>query len=96
MAPEERYQVRLDVYGVLATVERPVGDGADDRVRCFLDYGSYDGQIGRNGKKFYCTFNYFQLIGITFKFRLRITHQKILMAFNLGVAIYIVGKLISW
>ena len=76
-------------------VERPVGDGADDRVRCFIDYRSYDLQIGRNGKKFDSTFNHFQLIGFTFKFGLRITHQKILMAFNFGVTIHIVGKLIS-
>ena len=96
MVPKERYQLRWDVYGALAAVERPVGDGADDRVQCFLDYGSYDLQIRRNGKKFYCTFNHFQLVGFTFKFGLRIiTHQKILMAFNFGVAIYIVGKLIS-
>ena len=83
-----------DVYGALAAVERLVGDGADDRVRCFLDYGSYDLQIGCNGNKFYCTFNHFQLVGFTFKFGLRITHLIILMAFNFGVAIYIVGKLI--
>ena len=85
----------LDVYGALAAVERPAGEGADDRDRCFVDYRSYDLQIRRNGKKFYCTFNYFQLVGFTFKFGLRITHQIILMAFNFGVAIYIVGKLIS-
>ena len=84
-----------DVYGALAAIEPPVKDGADDRVRCFLDYGSYDHQIGRNGKKFYCTFNHFQLVGFTFKFGLRITHQNILMSFKFGVAIYIVGKLIS-
>ena len=95
MVPKERYQLRWDVYGALAAVERPVGDGADDRVRFFLDYGSYDLQIRRKGMKFYCTFKHFQLVGFTFKFELRITHQKILMAFNFGVAIYIVGKLIS-
>ena len=83
------------MYGVLEAVERPVGDGADDRVQCILNYGSYDLQIRRNGKKFYCIFNHFQLVVFTFKFRLRITHQKILMAFNFGMAIYIVGKLIS-
>ena len=83
------------MYGALAAVERPVGNGADDRVRCFLDYRSYDLQIRRNGKKFYCTFNHFQLVGFTFKFGLRITHQIILMAVNFGVAIYIVCKLIS-
>ena len=94
MVPEERYQVRRDVYGALAAFERPVGYCADDRVRCFLDYGSYDGQIGRSGMKFNCTFNHFQLVGFTFMYKLRITHQKILMAFNFGVAIYIVGKLI--
>ena len=79
----------------LSAVERPVGDGADNRVRCFLDYGSYDFQIGRNGKKFYCTFNHFKLVGFTFKFRLRITHQKIFKPPNFGVAIYIVSKLIT-
>ena len=83
------------MYGINAAVERLVGDGADDRVRCFLDNGSYYLQIRRNGKKFYCTFNHFQLVGFTFKFGLRITHQNILMAFNFGVAIYVVGKLIS-
>ena len=92
---EERYKVRREVYGAMAAVERPVGDGADYRVWCFLDYGSYDVQIRRNVKTIYCTFNYFQLVGLTLKFRLRITHQKIFMAFNFGVAIYIVGKLIS-
>ena len=95
VAPEKRDQVRWNVYGAVAAVSRPVGDGADNRVRCYLDYGSYDFQIGRNGKKFYSTFNYFQLVGCTFKFRLRITHQKILMSPNFGVAIYIVGTLIS-
>ena len=79
-----------DVYGAMAAVERPVGDGADDRLRCFLDHGFYDLQIRRNGKKFYCTFIHFQLVGFTFKFGFRITHQIILMAFNFGVAIYIV------
>ena len=95
MAPEERYQVRWDVYGAMAAVERPVGDGADDRVRCLLDYGSYDLQIGRNGNKFYCTFNHIQLVKFTYKFGLRITYQKILITFNFGIAIYIVAKLIS-
>ena len=92
---EKKYQVRWNVYGALAAVERPVGDGADDRVWCFLDYGSYEVQIRRNGKKFYYTFNHFLLVKFTFKFGLRITHQNILMAFNFGVAIYIVGKLLS-
>ena len=62
--PEERYQVRWDVYCVLAAVERPVGDGADDRVRWFLDYGFYDDQIGCNGKNLIVrltTFNLFDL-----------------------------------
>ena len=56
------------MYGALAAVELPVGDDADDRVWCFLDYGSYDLQIWRKGKKFYCTFNNLQLLGFTFKF----------------------------
>ena len=95
MVNKEKYPLRWDAYGALAVVERPVGDGADDGVRCFLDYGSYDLQVGRNNKKFYCTFNHFTLVGFTFKFGLQITHQNILMAFNFGVAIYIIGKLIS-
>ena len=95
MAPEQRYQVRWDVYGALAAVYRPCGDGANNRVRCFLDYGSYDFHIGRNGKKFDFTLNRFQLVGCTFKFRLRIIHQKTLMPPNVGIAIYVVGKLIS-
>ena len=86
--------MRWDVYGALAAVERPVGNGADDRVRCFLDYGSYNFKIRRNGK-IYCTFNHIQLFGFTFKFGLRITNQNILMSFNFGLAIYIVGKLLS-
>ena len=61
MPPEKRDQVRWNVYCALAAVERPVGDGADNRVKCFHDYGLYDVKIGRNGKKFYCTFNYVQL-----------------------------------
>ena len=77
MVVEERYQMQWDVYGTLTAVELPVGDGAGDWVWCFLEYGSYDVQIGRKGKKFYCMFNYFQLVGFTFKFRLQITHQKI-------------------
>ena len=59
MVPKERYQVRWDVYNALAAVERPIGAGADNRVLCFLDYGSYDVRILRNEKKFYCTFNYY-------------------------------------
>ena len=95
MMPKERYQLRWYVYSALAAVERPVGDGAEYCVRSFLDYCSYDLQIRRNGKKFYYTFNHFQLVGFTFKFGSRITDQKILMAFNCSVAIYIVGQLIS-
>ena len=84
-----------DVYGTLAAVEPPVGEGADDRVRCVCDYGFYDLQIWRNRKKYYYTCNYFQLVTFTFKFGLQSTHQKILLAFNFGVAIYLVGKLLS-
>ena len=86
--------MRWYVYGALAAVECSGEDGANDRVWCFLVYSSYDVQIGRNQKKHYCMFKVFQLAGFTFKFRLRITYQKIIMAFNFGVAIYIVGKLI--
>ena len=60
-----------------------------------LEYGSKNFKIWRTGKKFYCTFNHFQLVEFTFKFGLRIIHQNILMAFNFGVAIYIVGKQLS-
>ena len=49
---------------------------------------------GAMEKQFYCTFNHFQLVGFTFKVKFRIIHQKIVLAFNFGVAIYIVGKLI--
>ena len=59
MVSENRNQVQLDVYGALASVDRLVGDGADYRVRCYFDYGSYDYQIGSNGKKFNCKFNCF-------------------------------------
>ena len=74
MSLKERYQVWLHVNGALAAVESLVGDGGDDLFRRFFDYGSYDVQIGCNGNKFYITFNYFKLIGFTFKFRLCITH----------------------
>ena len=67
---KESYQMWWDVYGALAAVERPVRDGADDCVRCYFDYGSYDFQIRRNGKKFYFTFNHFQIVGFTFMFKL--------------------------
>ena len=83
------------MYGALAAVERPVGDSTDERLLCFLDYNFYDVRIGRNGTEFNCTFYHFQLVVFTFKFRLRITYQKILMTPNCGVAIYIVCKLIS-
>ena len=86
--------MRWVVHGALAAVERRVKDGADNRVWSFLNYVSYDFQIGRNGKKFFCTFNYFQLVGFTLKFGLLITDQKILTPPYFGVAIYIVGKLI--
>ena len=74
MSLHERDQVWWDVNGALAAVELRVGDGGSDLFRCCYDYGSYDVQIGCNGKKFYVTFNYFKLIGFTFKFRLCITH----------------------
>ena len=64
VAFEKRYQVRWDVYGAVAAVERPVGDGADNRVRCFLDYGSYDFQIGCNGKKFIVRLTTFNLLDV--------------------------------
>ena len=62
------------MYGALAAVKSPLGDGPDVSVRCFLDYGVFDVEIWRNGKKFYCTFNYSQLVKFPFKFGLRITH----------------------
>ena len=46
-------------------------------------------------KRNFIMFNYFQIVKFTSKFRLRITYQKILMAFNFGVTIYIVCKLLS-
>ena len=74
MSLKKRNQVWWDVNGALAVVERRVGDGGDDLFRSFFAYGSYDLQIWCNGKKFFVTFNYFKLIGFTFKFRLCITH----------------------
>ena len=74
---QEWYQVRWNVYGTLAGVERTIGDGIDDRVWYFLEYGFYNVQIRRNGQKFYYTFDQFQLVGYTFKFELRITAQNI-------------------
>ena len=91
---KERYQVLWNVYGALAAVERYDKDGADYRDLWFLDYKSYDVQIRRDKVKFYYKFNTVQHVRFTFKIGLRITHQNILMAFNLGVAIYIVGKLL--
>ena len=93
IVPEKRYQVRLDVYGALAAVDRPVRDGADKRIWYYFDYNLYDVQGRRT--IFFWTFKYFKLVGFTFNFGLQITHQKILMLLNFGVAIYIVGKLIS-
>ena len=74
MSLKKRNQVLWDVNGALAAVELRVEDGGDDLFRSFFDYGSYDLQIGCNGKKVYVTFNYFKLIGFTFKFRLCITY----------------------
>ena len=74
MSLKERYQVLWDVNGALAAVERRVGDNGNDLFLRVFDYGSYDVQIGCNGKKFYVTFNYVNLIGCTFKYRLCITH----------------------
>ena len=56
--------MRWDVYGALAAVKRPVEDGIDDRVRCFLNYGSYDLQIRRNGKKFTVRLTTFNLLDL--------------------------------
>ena len=36
IVPKETYQFRWDVYGALAAVERPVGDGADTTFGAFL------------------------------------------------------------
>ena len=48
MVPKKRYKVQWNVYGALAAVERPVGDNADNRIWCYLNYGSYDVLIRRN------------------------------------------------
>ena len=34
--------MRWDGHGAMASVDRRVGDGLDDRVRCLLDYSSGD------------------------------------------------------
>ena len=72
----------------------PRGNIGDDLSWSFFDYGSYNIQIECNGKKFYVTLKYFKLIGFTFKFRLCITYLIKLMPPNLGVALYIIGKLL--
>ena len=96
MSLKTRYQVWWVVNSAqAAAVERRVEDGGEDLFQGFFDYGSYDLQIGCNGIKFYVTFNYFKLIGFTFKFWLCITHSIILMPPHLGVALYILGKLHS-
>ena len=74
MVPEERLQVRRDGYSALACVERRVGDGADDRVQCLLEYGSGDNGIWGDGKKLNCAFNYFPLVRFSLKLGLRISH----------------------
>ena len=81
MALEEKFLERWDVYGVLAAVERHVGNGADDRIQCLYDYVDYDGKIGRNGKYLIISLTSFSLLVLRL-FRLRIIFQKILMAFN--------------
>ena len=88
------YQVRWNVYGHLEALERLDWSVTNDCVWCFPDYLFYDVQIGSNTIKFYCTFNHFQLVTFTFKFGLQISYQKIIMALNFCVAIYLVGKLI--
>ena len=42
MVPKESYQFRCDVNSALAVVERPVVNGADNCVLCYVDYGSYN------------------------------------------------------
>ena len=64
MVPEERNQVRCNVYGAFAEVERLVGDSADDRVWCFLDYGSLDVQISRNNKIVFIRLTTFMLLDL--------------------------------
>ena len=78
----------------MAGIKRPGKYDGGNRVQCFLDYNSDDVRLGGYKNKFYCTFNYIKLVKFTFKFGLQITHQKMLMAFNFVVAIYIVNKLL--
>ena len=42
IVPKKRYQVRWDVYGALAGVERRVGNGGNYFLRCFKKYGFCD------------------------------------------------------
>ena len=48
MVPDDKYQMRCNVYGALEAIKRPVRDGADDRVRWYLDYSFYYVYIGPN------------------------------------------------
>ena len=60
----KRYEVRWDVFGALAAVERLVKDSADNCVRCFFDYVFYDVQIRRNGKIFIVRLITFNLLDV--------------------------------
>ena len=64
MVTEKRYQVWWNVYCAQAAVKRRVGDGADDRVSCSLDYGSNDVQIRCKGKTFIIRLTTFNLLDL--------------------------------
>ena len=64
MAPEKRYQVRWDVYGALAAVKRPVGDGADNRVRCFLITVFTTSKSGATERNFIVRLTTFNLLDV--------------------------------
>ena len=55
--PEVILQVRWDRNCVLAGFKHRVENGADDRVRCLLEYGSGNPRIGCDGEKFNRLFN---------------------------------------
>ena len=54
-----------DVNGSLAAIERRVGDSGDDLFWSFCDYGSYNIQIGSNGKNFYVNLTTLSLLDLS-------------------------------
>ena len=68
--------MRSDDHGAFASVKRRVGDLANNRFRCLLEYGNNDLKIGGDGKNCYRALNYFPLVGFSCKVELRVFYYK--------------------